>query len=292
MIDNTREWTISATRRQLAEVFRNSGIESPELDARVLIGHALGLDHTRLVASAACALSAEEIDAINALAKRRLEREPVARIVGCKEFWSLPLRISAATLVPRPETETVVEAALAIVDAKSLRAQPLRIADLGTGTGAILLALLSELPKATGIGTDISSLALDTARANARSLGLDGRSEFLLSDFCKPLDESFDIVVSNPPYIATPELRGLPSEVRDHDPRLALDGGHDGLTSYRRIAGAAAGLLKPCGSIVVEIGAGQAVAVSEIFAAAGLQEVAPRTDLAGLPRALAFRMVS
>lgn len=290
MIDSAQEWTASGARRQMAAIFRKSGIESPELDARVLVGHALGLAHAELAAAAARVLSRKEIDAINALAARRLRHEPVARIVGRKEFWSLPLRVSPATLVPRPETETVVEAALAVIDAGWARTQPLRILDLGTGTGAILLALLGELPNATGIGSDINPLALATARENARALALDHRSDFVVSDFGTALGECFDLVVSNPPYIATAELPELPSEVRDHDPRLALDGGPDGLDCYRRIAGEAVRLLKPGGTLVVEIGAGQCAAVTAIFATAGLEPAAPpRLDLAGVPRALAFQ---
>lgn len=293
MIDSAQECTTSGARRQMAEMFRKSGIESPELDARILVGHALGLEHAELASAAARVLSRKDIDAINALAARRLRHEPVARIIGRKEFWSLPLRVSPATLVPRPETETVVEAALAVIDAGSARARPLRIVDLGIGTGAILLALLSELPNATGIGSDINPLALETARENARALRLDHRSDFVVSDFGAALGESFDLVVSNPPYIATAELPGLPSEVRDHDPQLALDGGPDGLDCYRRIAGEAARLLRPGGTVVVEIGAGQSAAVTAIFATVGLEPAAPpRADLGGMPRALVFQALS
>lgn len=290
MLDVAQELTVARARRLLADNLRGSGIESPETDARILVGHALGLDRTALVSSADRILTRQDIDAINRLAARRLQREPVARIVGRKEFWSLPLRVSPATLVPRPETETVVEAALACVGDRN---RALRIADLGTGTGAILLALLSELPNATGIGTDISPAALTTAQENARELDLEARVRFVTSDFGSALTESFDLVVSNPPYVASRDLSGLAPEVRDYEPMPALDGGPDGLNCYRRIAADAARLLKPEGMIVVEIGAGQAAAVAAIFEACGLRSAAPpRTDLAGIPRALIFRSFS
>lgn len=287
MLDAEQEWTVAGARRLIAETFRNHDIESPELDARLLVGHALGLDHAKLATESGRILSQHDIDAINAFVARRLRHEPVARIIGRKEFWSLPLRVSGATLVPRPETETVVEAALA---ALGDRHRPLRIADLGTGSGAIVLALLNELPNTTGIGTDIDPLALAIASENARKLGLQSRSEFILSDFGAALAGTFDLVVSNPPYIARSELSGLPPEVRNYDPRLALDGGSDGLDCYRRIALQGARLLKPDGLIVVEIGAGQSDAVTAIFRGAAFGPAAPpRADLAGIPRALVFQ---
>lgn len=293
MIDGAQAWSVSGIRRRIAGIFRKNDIESPDLDARLLIGHALGLEHAQLAFAAARILSPREIDAIRALVARRLRHEPVARIIGRKEFWSLPLRVSSATLVPRPETETLVEAVLAAIDRRASRQQPFRIADLGTGTGAIVLALLSELPNAAGVGGDISPPALATARDNARELGLQKRSEFVVSDFGAALAGSFDIVVSNPPYIATPDLSALPSEVRDYDPQLALDGGPDGLDCYRRIAAESGRLLNPDGIIAVEIGAGQSDAATAIFEAAGLKaESEPRPDLSGTPRALVFRSFS
>lgn len=293
MTDGAQELSVSGARRLIAQTFRKHGIESPELDARLLIGHALGLEHAQLVSAAARLLSPLEIDAIHALAARRLRHEPVARIISQKEFWSLPLRVSSATLVPRPETETVVEAVLSVIDSRASRKQPLRIADLGTGTGAILFALLSELPNATGVGGDISPPALATARDNARELGLHSRSQFILSDFGAALADGFDVVVSNPPYIATPDLSALPSEVRDYDPPLALDGGSDGLDCYRRIAAESRRLVGPDGIIAVEIGAGQSAAVTAIFEAAGLEAAsAPHSDLSGTPRALVFQSFS
>lgn len=277
--------TIDEVRRAWAAKFGAAGIDSPELDARLLVGHALGLDHAALAAAAARRLTAKQANAVGALAERRLGREPVARIIGAKEFWSLSLAVNAATLVPRPETETLVEAALATVDRRGPRTQALRIVDLGTGSGAILLALLSELPNAFGVGTDVSPGALTLARDNARRLGLT-RAAFLACDMAAALRGPFDLVVSNPPYIARADIAGLAPEVRLFDPPLALDGGHDGLDSYRAIAAAAPLLLARDGAVIVELGSGQAEPVAALFAAAGLAPAAPRPDLNGVPRAL------
>jgi release factor glutamine methyltransferase len=277
-----RRATIGQARRALAEKFRAAGIESSELDARILIGHVLGLGHTALAAADKQELSAAAVSNINALAAQRLAREPVARIVGQKEFWGLTFKVTPAVLVPRPETETVVELALSLVD----RAVPSRIADLGVGSGAILLALLSDLPHARGVGVDNSEDALEVARANARRLGMSPRADFVLADFAT-LEGTFDLVVSNPPYIASGDIAKLEPEVRDHDPHNALDGSPDGLAAYRAIARNAARLLAPGGHLVVEIGAGQEQAVSALFAHNGLAIRAVRHDLSGIPRTLA-----
>jgi release factor glutamine methyltransferase len=280
--------TVDAARRALTETFRTAGLDSPQLDARLLIAHALGCDHTALLADGRRLLDSAEETAIAALAERRLAHEPVARIVGTKEFWSLDLRLDAATLVPRPETEAVVEAALAIVDRTGARARSLRIADLGTGSGAILLALLSELSDAIGVGCDINSRAVLTARDNARRLSpqraLADRALFVVCDLTAALRGPFDLIVANPPYIASSDIAALAPEVRLFDPRLALDGGEDGLRFYRAIAAAVPPLLAPNGAVVVEIGIGQAEPVAALFAAAGLVPVPPRADLNGVPR--------
>jgi release factor glutamine methyltransferase len=277
--------TIDAVRRAWAEKFQAAGLDSPQLDARLLVGHALDLDQAALLASGARTLNADEETAIAALANRRLAHEPVARIVGTKEFWSLEFRIDEATLVPRPETETVVEAALAAIDLLGSRGRALRIADLGTGSGAILLALLSELKTAFGVGSDLNPRALVMARDNARRLGLH-RAAFVACDLAAALRGPFDLIVSNPPYIASGDIATLAPEVRLFDPRLALDGGADGLNFYRAIAAAAPALLAPAGTVIVEIGAGQAEPVAAIFAAAGLAPSAARPDLNNMPRAL------
>lgn len=280
--------TAAEIRRALTAKFHAAGLDSPDLDSRILIGHALGLDHAPLAAAATRRLGADEESAIAALASRRLTGEPVARILGYKEFWSLPLRIDAATLVPRPETETVVEVALAAVDSGGPRSRELRIADLGTGSGALILALLSELPNTFGIGTDTSAKALVVARDNARRLAL-SRARFIACNMAAALRGPFDAIVSNPPYIASGDIAALAPDVRDFDPHLALDGGTDGLSFYRAIAAAVPTLLMPGGVLVVELGIGQAEPVAHLFAAAGLAPSPPHPDLNGTPRALVAR---
>lgn len=277
--------TIAACRRAWSAEFRAHGIDSPELDARVLIGHALRLDHAALAARADQPLSDEQQRAIGALAARRLAHEPVARITGIKEFWSLPLRVTGATLAPRPETETVVEAVLDALDNKGPRARPWRIADIGTGSGAIALALLAELPNAVAVATDIDAAAVVVARDNARRLGVT-RAAYLVCDMVCALRGPFDVIVSNPPYIATADVDRLPPEIRQFDPRRALDGGADGLHYYRVLAAAAAPLLAGNGVLVVEVGKDQGKQVAALIAAAGLAPVALRPDLGGVPRAL------
>jgi release factor glutamine methyltransferase len=278
--------SVAETRQVLAAKLRAAGIESADLDARILIGHALGADQTALAADSARSIKPAEQAIINALAQRRLDREPVARIVGQKEFWSLPLRLNSSTLVPRPETETVVEAALAAIDARGPRSRPLRIADLGTGSGALALALISELPHAFVVGTDLSVDALVAARANSRRLRLD-HAAFAACNMAQALRGPFDLVVSNPPYIASDDIGGLDPEVRVYDPRLGLDGGPDGLNAYRVIAATVPALLAPGGgALVVELGHGQMEPVTALFAAAGLAPLPPRPDLNGVPRAL------
>jgi release factor glutamine methyltransferase len=278
--------TVATARRLLAQRFREHGLDTPELDSRLLVGHALGLDHAALAAQGERSLTAVEADVVAALAARRLACEPVARILGVKEFWGLAFRLNAATLVPRPETETVVEAALAAID-RDRRVSALRVADLGTGSGALLLALLAELPAAHGISTDVSPAALGCARANAVALGLDQRASFIACDYGAALKGPFDLVVSNPPYVVNDDIAMLAPEVRDFDPLVALDGGPDGLAAYRTIAADARRLLSGDGILVLELGAGQLGAVTTLLTAAGLATAGPpRHDLAGVARAL------
>ena len=280
--------TVETARRVLTARLKAAAIDSAELDARLLVGTALGLDLTGLIIAANRALTPDESDHLESLAARRLNREPVARILGHKEFWGLPLKLSAATLVPRPDTETVVELALEICRAASR--PPSRIADLGTGTGAILLALLHELPGAFGIGTDISLQALRTARDNAAGLGLAPRAAFVVCDYAAALSDRCDLIVSNPPYIPSADIAGLAPEVRDHDPRAALNGGADGLDAYRVLIPRAAHSLHPGGVLIVEGGQGQAGPIEALMTAAGLTTHGlVKTDLAGIPRAIAGR---
>jgi release factor glutamine methyltransferase len=280
--------TVEAARRALTARFRNDRIDSAELDARILVGTALGLDLTGLITSTSRLVTPEQALRLEDFARRRLAREPVARLLGWREFWGLPLQLSADTLVPRPDTETVVERALQMMRAAPTSDRSLRIADIGTGSGAILLALLSELPGALGVGTDISVAALQTARANAANLGLGNRAIFIATDYAAALSEGFDLIVSNPPYIRSAEIASLAAEVRDHDPHRALDGGTDGLTAYRALIPQAARLLARRGALVVEVGHGQSGEVEGLMTSAGLTlEQPPSTDLAGIPRAVA-----
>jgi len=285
--------TVASARRELARSLRRHGLPSPELDSRLLVGHALGLDHAALAAQGERVLNRAEAETVAALAARRLAREPVARIIGVKEFWGLEFKLNAATLVPRPETETVVEAALDVLERRRSRARPLLLADLGTGSGALLLALLAELPDARGgVGTDRSREALGGARANAVALGLARRAAFVACDYGAALKGPFDLLVSNPPYVAHDDIATLAPEVRVFDPPLALDGGADGLDAYRAIAAAARQLLSPEGIMVLELGIGQIEAVEGLLAGAGLARVGkPYHDLLGIARALVVRLL-
>jgi release factor glutamine methyltransferase len=278
--------SVSEALQLIAQTFRAAGIDDADVDARVLAGHALHLDRARLVSQSDRVLEAREVNAISGLAARRLKREPVSRILGRKEFWSLALAITSDVLVPRPETETVVEGALDFVVRNGLRMEKLRILDIGTGSAALLVALLNELPNATGIGTDISRAALEAAQINVAQFGFESRSSLIACDMAAGVQGQFDLVVSNPPYIARGEIASLAPEVRDYDPMMALDGGDDGLTAYRSISADAKRILAQGGRLFVEMGAGQEPAVRELFTNAGLVVGIARNDLAGTPRVL------
>jgi release factor glutamine methyltransferase len=218
------------------------------------------------------------------LLRRREAHEPFAYITGQKEFWSLDFKVGPGVLIPRPDTETIVERALALFPD---RAAPLAIADLGTGSGALLIALLKEFPAATGTGFESAPQAMAFARANVAALGMANRAELILADWSAAPAAAFDLVVSNPPYIPSADIQTLEPEVRDHEPRAALDGGPDGLAAYRALAGLLPAILKPGGTAVLEIGAGQDVAMEPLFRGLEFQGVTP--DLAGIPRALTLK---
>jgi release factor glutamine methyltransferase len=262
-----------------------AGLASPRLDARVLIAHALGIAPDDVLLAPERAIAPDERRAIDRLLARRLRREPVSRIVRRREFWSLNFRVTRATLDPRPDSETVVAATLAALPARD---RPLRLLDLGTGTGCLLLALLSELPAARGIGVDRSAPALRVARANAEALGLKARARFRRASWADGLAGRFDVVVSNPPYIATDALASLPAEVA-FDPVGALDGGPDGLAAYRAIAAALPRLVAQEGVAALEVGEGQAVAVADLLTRAGLQIAKIVLDLSGIARVVVAR---
>ncbi len=269
-----------------AKRFAAAGIDSARLDARLLAAEAFGVDAAWLIAHPDDRPTPARRRRFRALVARRERREPVALILGRREFWGLAFRLGKATLVPRPETETVVAEALAAV---ADRGGKLDILDLGTGSGCLLLALLSELADARGLGVDVSPAALTVARANARRLGLGGRARFRKSDWADAVADAFDLVVANPPYVADGDLDRLAPEVSRFEPRLALAGGADGLAAYRRLIPGLAGRLKAGARVVLEIGATQADAVASMLEDHGLRVSGVHGDLAGRPRAISAR---
>ena len=284
----TPETTRVEALKHLGEIFRAAGIETAQRDARLLLLEATGIKHADLLSSARTPLG-DAAEKLAAHAARRVTREPVARILGEWEFWSMPFTLTADTLVPRPDSETVVAAALLGLKERRHQAEGVRILDLGTGSGCLLIALLKELPGATGIGSDVSAGALEAARFNAARNGVAERAEFVLSDWAASIDGQFDVVVSNPPYIADQVIAGLEPEVRVHDPVLALSGGKDGLEAYRAIAAALPYLLKEGGFATLEIGSDQAETVPAIFLKAGFEIEGPYADFGARPRAITVR---
>jgi release factor glutamine methyltransferase len=262
-----------------ARALRDMGIEDSRREAQLLLEHCAGPagDRRPLPADAAARLEA--------LIDRRRNREPVSQILGQWEFWSLPFFVTSATLTPRPDTETLVQVAL---DLLPDRQASLRLLDLGTGSGCLLLALLHELPQAHGLGIDRSAEALAVAQRNAAALGLAARTRFALGDWAERLTESFDLIVSNPPYIPQDEIPRLMPEVSRHEPLIALDGGRDGLDCYRQLAPQIEARLSPGGLALLEMGLGQAPAAAAILAAAGLRPAGVRADLGGHDRCIIF----
>jgi release factor glutamine methyltransferase len=284
--------TLSQAFAAAAGALRQAGIDTPELDARLLLCHAAGLTHEGYIARARETLLPRAAARLEGAIARRLKREPVARITGTREFYGRSFVLGPDTLDPRQDTETLIEAALDIVRKKGWRERKLKLLDLGTGTGCILVTLLAELPRARGIGTDLSADALAIAAANAVSHGVSDRASFVAADWLDAVTGRFDLILSNPPYLAEDEIAGLAEEVATYDPRLALDGGPDGLEAYRRIAARARDHLNQNGRLLVEIGPDEAEAVAAIFAGAGLrpdEALGLRLDLAGRPRVVVAR---
>jgi release factor glutamine methyltransferase len=278
--------TLAQAVAAAADRFSAAGVDAPRRDARLLACRLLGGGPELLLAHPDRVLTREESTRLESAVARRAAREPVSRILGEREFWSLPFVLNAATLDPRPDSETLVEAVLA---ATGDRAAALRILDLGTGSGCLLLALLSELPRATGCGIDISAEAVAVAGENAARLGLAGRARFLVHSWTAGLDlaeEPWDVVVGNPPYIASREIERLEPEVAGFDPPAALDGGDDGLDAYRALIPPAASVLRPGGLIALEVGFGQSEAVERLLADCGLRPLRRALDLAGAERCL------
>lgn len=273
-----------ALRRAAAKRLAAAGADEADLDARLLLQRATGWDRATLAARGDEALSDDIAARFDALVARRQAREPLSYILGARGFWSLELAVTRDVLTPRPETELVVEALLAGAPA------PERVLDLGTGSGAILLALLVERPGAWGVGIDASRAALKVAQANAVASGVAARVAFVCGDWDASLDGAFDLVACNPPYVATAELAALAPEVRDFEPRQALDGGADGLDAYRRLAPGVARLLRPGGLAAFEIGWEQGDAVASLLAAQpDIKDVEVRRDLSERDRVVTAR---
>ena len=277
----SESWTPLKVLTWTAGRFGERGIDSARLDAELLLAHVLGTSRVALYTSFDKPLSVDELARYRELVKRRLAGEPVAYLVGEQEFWSLALHVDEHVLIPRRDTETLVEVALKA--ARSLPPGRIRLADVCTGSGAVAIALASELPEAEVVATDASDAALQVASANVARHGLAERVQLRAGDLCAPLDGHFAIIAANPPYIPTGSLAGLAAEVR-REPALALDGGADGLTVLRRIIGDARTHLDPGGTLAVEHGFDQAAAVAALCAAAGYERVTTTRDLAGVER--------
>jgi len=272
--------------KQAAQRLAAAGIDGALREARLLLDAACRVPIATQIAFPEREINSTGAQQFGALVARRARREPMAHILGRREFWSLPFQVSADTLDPRPDSETLVQA---VLDQTPDRSARLRVLDFGTGTGCLLLALLHELPSATGLGIDVSAQALGVARANAEALGLASRAVFRAGNWDDGIAPAFDIVISNPPYIPSGEIAALQPEVAVFEPPLALDGGPDGLAAYRRLAPAAERLLAKGGLAAFEVGLGQSDSVAGIGQAARLRHIATASDLGGVPRCILFR---
>lgn len=273
--------TLSQALNAATRALSSSGVSDARRDARLLLAAHLGRDAAWIIAHDTDRLP--EPEGFAALIARRGNREPVSRILGLREFWSMDFEVTPDTLDPRPDSETIIDAALELIED---RAAPLRVLDIGTGTGCLLLALLSELPNARGIGTDISKGALSCAARNATSNALADRVDFIETSWARGIEGPFDLIVSNPPYIPSADIDRLDPEVSLFDPRPALDGGEDGLAPYGEIARAGLGLLAADGQIVLEFGQDQADRIRDILETAGYLDTVVRHDLSGHDRVI------
>ena len=278
--------TLGSLLAEAAAALTQAEVEEPRRRARRLVACTLALTPADLLAHPKRAVDERATDRVRVALARMVDREPLSRILGHREFWGMEFGLSTDTLDPRPDTETVVTAVLRSIPD---RRAPLRFLDLGTGTGCILLALLSELPAATGVGVDVAAGAAMTARGNAAALGLARRADFLIGDWGSAISGVFDVIISNPPYIASAALSDLPREVADFDPRCALDGGPDGLACYRSLAADLPRLMGPRSLFACEIGVSQGSAVARILRANGLSIEGCERDLAGLVRCVIAR---
>jgi len=281
MTDSTPAPTLVTAWKTAQTRLKAGRIDSPAIDARLLLEVAAGVGRTEILTDPHRVLTADQVAAYAAMIDRRLKREPVSRILGRKGFWKIMLNVTPDVLSPRPDTEAILDVVLLAFPPE----RAFQMIDLGTGSGAILLATLAERPAARGMGTDISSEAIAVAKENAANLDLDARASFLRTEWATGFGPGeFDVVVSNPPYIPSDDIAGLDPEVREHDPRLALDGGPDGLQAYRELAPEIRRILKPDGIFAVEIGWDQGRAVRDLFAAAGFADVKVVKDLSNRDR--------
>jgi release factor glutamine methyltransferase len=278
-----RNVTLADTLRNAGQRLAVAGVENHAFDARLLIMTALGLERSQMVSQAERVLNDNEIQNVENLISRREAREPVGRIFGEREFWSLPFKLNEATLEPRPDSETLVETVIKLAAGRP----GLRLLDLGTGSGCLLLSLICEMPDATGLGIDIAPRAVDMANINAANIGLDGCAKFEVGNWMDHVTEQFDIVLSNPPYIPTEEIPLLMPEVRDHDPLRALNGGNDGLDIYRLLIPRVSRVMKPGGFVIFEVGLGQADAVEMLLHDAKMKDVTKYKDFSGIERCVA-----
>jgi release factor glutamine methyltransferase len=279
---------LSALHRLARKSLDEAGIADARLDARLLVEHFSGTNQADAIGRPEMLIGAEAVAAIRQALARRVAGEPVHRILGFREFYGLKLHLSPETLEPRPDTETLVDAMLPHLRQIAATAGTCRILDLGTGTGAIALALLAQVPHAKAVGADISTDALATASRNARENGLSDRFQAVLSDWFEKISGTFHVIVANPPYISSKELETLQGEVRNFDPARALDGGADGLDAYRTIAAQAKAYLDAAGRVAVEIGHTQRQDVTRLFQASDLHLIEARKDLGGRDRVLVF----
>ena len=279
--------TVASALDDARHRLRAAGVEDADREARLLLGHAAGLDATVIIGHPERHLAPEVVRTMADVVSDRARRRPMAQVLGTREFWSLPFRVTPMTLDPRPDSETIIGA---VLDHVGDRHTPCKLLDLGTGSGCLLLALLSELPNAIGLGTDICAKAITVAASNAGTLGHGKRAQFAVANWDRGLTGQFDIVVCNPPYIPSSEIDLLAPEISRYESRRALDGGRDGLDAYRALVPSLARLLTHRGFAAVEIGAGQRSVVESIFADSRLAIAACVGDLSGIPRCLVVRI--
>ena len=277
---------VASAQDAIARRLQTAGVDSARLDARLLVGAATGETTAGMIARPRRQLSAREADKLFRVAARRCAREPMAHILGVREFWSLDFEVSADVLTPRPDSETLIEAVCQTI---SVGQQAIRILDLGTGSGCLLLALLHEYTAASGVGVDISPAAIALARRNAERLGVGQRSAFLVGDWTTSIAGQFDVVVSNPPYVPSGEIAELAPEIAHYEPRGALDGGNDGLAAYRTLIPLTAKVLAPGGVALFEFGCGQYEAICSLALACGSEIVGIRADMARISRVALLR---